>query len=348
MHCFCGERSYHKMMANKNTPSQDNLRKILSKEQYEVTQECATEPPFQNKYWNHHEPGIYVDVVDGTPLFSSLDKFDSGSGWPSFTKPIDESTVAYNEDRSYGMIRTEVKSASAQSHLGHLFDDGPGPLHKRFCMNSASLRFVHAKDLEKEGYGEYLALFPAFQQSGAFPQMPGKDETQTMAAEEGVVTETAIFAGGCFWGVQELLRTIPGVIETSVGYTGGILPNPTYRDVSSGTTGHAEAVRIVFDPKKVSYQTLLEKFFSLHDPTTPNRQGNDIGNQYRSAIFYQHEQQKAQAEKTIKEWDLLGRWKRPIVTEVVKAGPFYVAEEFHQDYLQKHPEGYTCHYYRSF
>jgi methionine-S-sulfoxide reductase len=162
------------------------------------------------------------------------------------------------------------------------------------------------------------------------------------------VHETAIFAGGCFWGVEDLIRAIPGVIKTRVGYTGGSTPNPRYESVKSGITGHAESVQIVFDPGKVSYASLLDFFFTMHDPSTLNRQGNDRGSQYRSAIYYLSPEQKHVAETKIKEWNASGKWKSPIVTEVTKADTFYDAEEYHQDYLVKNPGGYTCHYYREF
>ena len=132
----------------------------LTPEQFAVTQQCATENPFNNAYWNHKEPGLYVDVVNGESLFLSIDKFDSGTGWPSFTKPVDEKFVDEHTDRTHGMTRVEVKSKEAGSHLGHVFDDGPGPSGKRYCINSASLRFIHVRDLEKEGYGEFLKYFP--------------------------------------------------------------------------------------------------------------------------------------------------------------------------------------------
>jgi peptide-methionine (S)-S-oxide reductase len=156
-------------------------------------------------------------------------------------------------------------------------------------------------------------------------------------------TETAILAGGCFWGAQDLLRREPGVISTRVGYSGGDVPNATYRN--HGT--HAEAVEIVFDPNKVSYRRLLELFFQIHDPTTKNRQGNDIGLSYRSAIFYTSEAQKAVAEDTIADVDASGLWPGKVVTEVAPAGPFWEAEPEHQDYLIKHPGGYTCHWVRN-
>ncbi|MBP7844870.1 MAG: peptide-methionine (S)-S-oxide reductase MsrA [Proteobacteria bacterium] len=158
--------------------------------------------------------------------------------------------------------------------------------------------------------------------------------------------ETVILAGGCFWGMEELLRKIPGVISTVVGYSGGKTQFPKYEDVKTGTTGHAESVQIVFNPKILSLESLLKEFFRMHDPTTSNRQGNDVGSQYRSAIFYFTEEQKLTAEKVKSMLDKNGYWKKPVVTEITPAGPFFPAEEYHQDYLLKHPDGYTCHFVR--
>ena len=155
-------------------------------------------------------------------------------------------------------------------------------------------------------------------------------------------TEKAILAGGCFWGVQDLIRKLPGVISTRVGYTGGDVPNATYRNHH----GHAEAIEIIFDPEQTSFRDLLEFFFQIHDPTTLNRQGNDIGTSYRSAIFYTSDAQKKIAEDTIADVDASGLWPGKVVTEVTPAGPFWEAEPEHQDYLEKYPGGYTCHYVR--
>ncbi|MBV9284515.1 MAG: peptide-methionine (S)-S-oxide reductase MsrA [Acidimicrobiia bacterium] len=154
--------------------------------------------------------------------------------------------------------------------------------------------------------------------------------------------ETAILAGGCFWGMQDLIRKRPGVISTRVGYTGGEVANATYRN----HRGHAEAIEIVFDPDTVTYRDLLEFFFQIHDPTTKNRQGNDIGDSYRSAIFYTSDEQKRVAEDTIADVDASGLWPGKVVTEVTQAGPFWEAEPEHQDYLERYPNGYTCHYPR--
>ena len=155
-------------------------------------------------------------------------------------------------------------------------------------------------------------------------------------------TEKAILAGGCFWGIQDLIRKQPGIVSTRVGYSGGDVPNATYRN--HGT--HAEAIEIVFDPEEVSYRDLLEFFFQIHDPTTLNRQGNDIGTSYRSAIFYESEEQRRVAEETIADVEASGRWPGKVVTEVTPAGPFWEAEPEHQDYLEKYPNGYTCHFVR--
>jgi len=157
---------------------------------------------------------------------------------------------------------------------------------------------------------------------------------------------TATLAGGCFWGMQEILRAVPGVTATAVGYTGGHTEAPKYEEVKTGATGHAESIEIKFDPAKVSYGALLDMFFKMHDPTTPGRQGNDVGSQYRSAIFYHGEAQKKEAEAAVKRAMASGLWRKPITTEIVPAVKFWPAEAYHQDYLKKHPGGYTCHFIR--
>ncbi len=159
-------------------------------------------------------------------------------------------------------------------------------------------------------------------------------------------TQTAYLAGGCFWGMEELVRQIPGVLETEVGYAGGDVPNATYDIVSSGRSGHAESLKVVFDPARLTYRHLLFEFFRMHNPTTPDRQGNDIGTQYRSAIFYLNEEQERIAEEVIRTVDASREWKTKVVTEVVPFRSFWRAEEYHQKYLVKNPGGYTCHYVR--
>jgi len=293
----------------------------LTPEQYRVTQRNGTERPFTGEYWDHHEPGIYVDVVSGEPLFASTDKFDSGTGWPSFSRPI--TNVVIKRDFKMFFPRTEVRSKHADSHLGHVFTDGPRERGgMRYCINSAALRFVHRADLEAQGYGDYVTLFTEEDRMGEY--------------------RTAILAGGCFWGMQDLIRRQPGVVSTRVGYTGGRNAHATYRN----HPGHAEAVEIVYDPAKTDYRALLEFFFQIHDPSTKDRQGNDIGSSYRSAIFYLDDEQKQVALDTIADVDASGLWPGRVVTEVVPAADFWEAEPEHQDYLLRIPNGYTCHFPR--
>ncbi len=333
-----------KNMADYKKPSQDELKKNLTFEQFNVTQNAGTEQPYKNAYWNHYEEGIYVDVVSGEPLFSSLDKYDSKCGWPSFSKPIEGVKIKELKDNKLAQERTEVRSGAADSHLGHVFNDGPPSTGLRYCINSAAMRFVPKDRLEAEGYGQYLPLFGK-KKSEEAPSMA------TLGARFGKKyvpdpLSTATLAGGCFWGMEDILRKLPGVVDTRVGYTGGYEKNPTYETVKKGSSGHAEAIEIRFDPKKVSYEKILELFFKMHDPTTKNRQGNDVGTQYRSAIFYQDEDQKKVAERVKAAVQKSGKWKKDIVTEISPLLEFYAAEDYHQDYLVKNPGGYSCHFIR--
>lgn len=299
------------------------LKDKLSPGQYKIVKCGGTEPAFHNEYWNNKKPGIYADVISGEPLFSSLDKFDSGTGWPSFTKPLCKSEIIENTDESHSMRRIEVRSRKGDAHLGHVFDDGPEPAGRRYCINSASLRFIPAEKLESDGYGGYLYLFPAeYHKSGR-------------------ISENAIFAAGCFWGVEAYFRKVKGVIDTRVGYIGGNTPHPSYREVCDGSTGHAEAVWIEYDPVIVSFDKLLRHFWKIHDPASLNRQGNDVGTQYRSTVFYLSDEQKQAAQTDALKVQGQRNGKK-IVTEFVKAGEFYLAEEYHQRYLEKNPYGY-CH-----
>lgn len=311
--------------------SDSELKRMLTPEQYRIMRQNGTEEPFKNAFWDNKHPGIYVDAISGKPLFASFDKFDSGTGWPSFTKPLNEDEIVEREDDKYGLKRVEVRSKSSDSHLGHVFTDGPQPSRLRYCINSASLRFIPVEDLKKDGYTEYLQLFKeASKDNDSKAGLPQK-------------TQTAYFAAGCFWGVEAVFREQKGVLDTKVGFMGGKTKNPTYKQVSTDTTGHAETVEVKYDPSEISYEELLNIFWNIHDPTSINRQQVDIGSQYRSVIFYNNQQQKQAAEFSKGKLKASKKFKAPITTEILPATQFTQAEDYHQRYYEKRGIKPACH-----
>ncbi len=263
----------------------------------------GTERAYTGKYTDNKESGTYVCRQCGEALYASDSKFDSNCGWPSFDDEIDGAVKRITD--ADGM-RTEIVCASCDAHLGHVFlGEGFTSRDTRHCVNSVSMDFVPA-DLDKGRY------------------------------------ETAILAGGCFWGVEYYLQKEPGVESVVSGYIGGKVKNPSYKEICTGRTGHAEAVKVVYDPDKVSYEKVVKLFLEIHDPTQMNRQGPDIGDQYRSEIFYMNESQKKTAESLLKVLEDKGL---KIVTGLTAASEFYVAENYHQDYYQNNGNRPYCHGY---
>jgi len=294
------------MRATENPAGKETTVKLnpLNAEETRVIVNKGTEMPGTGEFNKHKEAGTYTCRQCDAPLYRSADKFDSGCGWPSFDDEIPGAVKHTTDADGY---RTEITCARCGGHLGHVFEGEQFTAkNTRHCVNSISLKFVPA------------------------------------SASAEVKTEKAYFAGGCFWGTEYLLQQAPGVISTQVGYMGGAKDNPTYKEVCYTETGHAEAVEVVFDPSKTNFETLAKLFFEIHDPTQVDRQGPDVGDQYRSEVFFVDDNQKATTEKLI---GLLRDKGLKVATTLSKADTFWPAEDYHQDYYTKTGKEPYCHIY---
>jgi peptide methionine sulfoxide reductase msrA/msrB len=302
-------------------------RKRLTPEQFKVLRSSDTERPFCGLLLDNKEAGVYACAGCGLPLFSSDSKFHSGTGWPSFFQPIAKGNVAERVDRSHGTIRTEINCARCDGHLGHVFNDGPQPTGLRFCLNSESLKFTPSEKLKE--LADPLADKPKDGKPSA-----GDSSSNGPSA-------TAVFAGGCFWCTEAAFEQLDGVIDVESGYSGGTQATADYNTVCSGRTGHAEVIRVRYNPERISYDQLLDVFFDAHDPTQLNAQGNDEGTQYRSAIFYANSQEKEAAEAKVRQLTDKRAFSNPIVTTLEPLETFFPAEDYHQDYARRNPlDGY--------
>ncbi len=291
--------------------TEDEWRERLTDEQFRILRTDGTEAAFCGTLLDNKKAGVYSCAGCGLPLFSSEAKFTSGTGWPSFFRPIAEGNVTEKADISFGMVRTEIECARCDGHLGHVFEDGPAPTGRRHCLNSESLVFTEKSDLASLGEVRQVVL-----------------------------------AGGCFWCVEAVFEELAGVVEVVSGYAGGEPSDADYQKVITGMTGHAEAVRITYRPGVITLPELLRVHFATHDPTTLNRQGADVGPQYRSAVFYSDRAEKAVVEAFIAELTELDVFEgRRIVTTLEPLngpGGFHLAEAYHQDYVCNNPmNGYV-------
>jgi peptide methionine sulfoxide reductase msrA/msrB len=306
-----------RVMSTSNTTEKTVTYNKLTPDEERVILQKGTEMPFSGKYYQYDANGTYTCKRCGASLYRSTDKFDAGCGWPSFDDAI---PGAVKRTTDADGMRTEITCANCGAHLGHVFEgERFTPKDVRYCVNSISLNFIPVGDSEKS------------------------NSSKALQGSEKVSLEKAYFAGGCFWGTEYYLEKADGVSSVTVGYMGGHTDNPTYKQVCSGTTGHAEAAEVVFDPAKTNYEKLTRLFFEIHDPTQMNRQGPDIGEQYRSAIFYVNDTQKQIATKLI---DILKSKGYDVVTELSKAGTFWPAEDYHQGYYDHTGKQPYCHFYQ--